>query len=56
MNSLVALLLFGTPSAPKPPVRDLILEATPGIILKANGYFEGFASSLRPVVRPMTFT
>jgi hypothetical protein len=56
MNSLAALLLFGTPTAPTPPVRDLVLEATPGFILKANGYIEGFASSLRPVVPPMIFT
>ena len=42
MSSLVALILFGTPTAPTPSVRELILEAAPGITLYANGYLEGF--------------
>jgi hypothetical protein len=45
MNSFVALLLFGTPTAPSPSVRDLIAEATPGIILRVNGYVEGIAAT-----------
>lgn len=56
MSYLAALFLFGTPAAATPSVQDLLLDATPNLVLKANGYAEGFALARSSAYPPIFFT